>query len=72
MNLLEKIWLIIALIIIIIILFTDPKGSESSYGNSALLGVFSSVSKGEKFINRLNWGLIISFFIITTLISYLA
>ena len=72
MGLLEKLWILIAVAIISIVIFTDPKESESGSNNGLLLNLFSSVSRGEKFINRLNWFLILSFFLSTVILGYLA
>ena len=72
MSLLENIWFINAFSIIAIILLTDAKESVSGVGGSPLVGLFSSTSTGEKFITRLNWALILIFFILTTTLSYLA
>jgi len=72
MSLLENLWFINAFSIIAIILLTDAKESASGVGGSPLVGLFSSTSTGEKFITRLNWALILIFFILTTTLSYLA
>ena len=72
MSLLENIWGLTTIAIISIILLTNPKESSSGYGNSPLVGLFSSTSTGNKFISRLNWALILIFVLLTTVLSYIA
>jgi protein translocase SecG subunit len=72
MTLLEKVWILISILIIFIILSTDPKNSiNGSWGNQ-LSTVFASASDGQKFIKQVNWVLITAFFLITLSLSYLA
>ena len=71
MILLEKVWLIISVLIIGIILSTDPKSSTTSAWGNQLSTVFASASDGQKFIKQLNWILITAFFLITIGLSYL-
>ena len=65
MSLIEKIWLLVNVCIIIIILLTDPKGSTSITGSTALSSVFKSESEGKSFTTQLNWLLIVVFFFLT-------
>ena len=65
MGWLEKIWILIGSLIIFIILSTDPKNSIT--GTQRNQALFASASDGQKFIQRLNWLLIITFFL--TLLS---
>ena len=71
MTILEKIWILISVAIIFIILLTEPKTpvGNTSFG-SQFSGLFESASDGQKFIKQLNWILIVSFFLITTALSY--
>jgi len=71
MVFLEKIWILVSVAIIFIILSTDPKASISGAWGSQLSNVFASASDGQKFIKQLNWALIVVFFIITLILSYL-
>ncbi len=72
MILLEKVWLLISILIIVIILSTDPKNSTTSGLGNQLSTVFASASDGQKFIKQLNWILITAFFLITVGLSYVA
>ena len=72
MELLNNVWFLITLAIILIILTVDPKDSVQLSGNTEASGIFSSSTKGQKFINRLNGFLITLFFILTVLISYVS
>jgi len=72
MELLNNVWFLITLAIILIILTVDPKDSVQLSGNAEASGIFSSSTKGQKFINRLNGFLITLFFILTVLISYVS
>jgi protein translocase SecG subunit len=70
MVMLEKVWLLISFLIIVIILSTDPKNSTTNSWGNQLSTVFASASDGQKFIKQLNWVLITAFFIITVSLSY--
>ena len=72
MGLIEKVWFLITFSIISIILITDPKDPVATSSTTPIATLFSSASKGQKFITRLNWVLILLFFILTTVLSYLA
>lgn len=68
MTLLEKIWFLISVLIIFIILTTDPKNSiNGTWGSQT---IFASASDSQKFIKQFNWVLITAFFLITIGLSY--
>ena len=71
MGLIEKVWFLITFSIISIILLTDPKDPISNSSPAPVAGLFSSASKGQKFITNLNWFMILLFFLITILLSFL-
>jgi protein translocase SecG subunit len=71
MILLEKIWVLVGLLILFIILSTDPKSSSSSANNSRISALFASASDKQTLLNQLNWTLIIIFFILTLSLSVL-
>ena len=53
MGILQNLWLLITFSISAIILITDPKEPIASSGTNPVSGLFSSSSKGQKFIY---WG----------------
>ena len=71
MSILEKVWILVGIIIIFIILSTDPKSSISGASNQQLASLFSNASDGQKFIKQFNWLLIAIFFVLTLGLSYL-
>mgnify|MGYP006171773995 CR=1 FL=1 len=71
MTLLESIWFVITFLIISVVLLIDPKSSAASGGNNPVIGVFSSPSSGQSFIYRVSAVLIILFYILTIVLSYL-
>jgi|TARA_B110000444_G_scaffold55479_1_gene51702 protein translocase SecG subunit len=72
MILLEKVWFLISILIIVLILSTDPKSSTTNGLGNQFSAVFASASDGQKFIKQLNWALITAFFLITVGLSYVA
>ena len=66
----EKIWVLIALIIIFLVLSIDPKNPTSSIGNSQFNALFSSTSDSQKFVRNFTWALIFVFALLTLLINY--
>jgi protein translocase SecG subunit len=71
MTLIEKIWLLVSILIIIIILLNDPKSSINGMSGDQLSTLFASASDRQKFIKQLNWILIATFFTITLGLSYM-
>jgi len=71
MGLLEISWFLVAFLIIAIVLVVDPKNSNSGSGSNSILGGFSSPSSEQKFIYRFSSVLIGSFFILTTILSFI-
>ena len=69
MDLLEGSWVFLSTLIILIILLVDPKSSLTGSGSSALIGLFSSPASGQQFIYKFSAVLIITFFILTTVLS---
>jgi len=70
MSLLEKVWILISILIILIILSTDPKNSTPNTLGNQLSAVFASASDGQKSLRTFNWVLIVAFFLITLSLSY--
>ena len=69
MGFLENIWFLLTFSIIIIILITDTKGVAASPGNS-MSKLFSSSSKQQTFLTRLNWIFILLYFLLSLGLSY--
>ena len=69
MNFLESSWFLISSLIIVIVLLVDPKSSLAGSDTNAVLGLFSSPSLGQQFIYNFSAVLILSFFILTTVLS---
>ena len=65
MDLLESIWFLISSLIIIIVLLVDPKSSLTGSSNN-ILGFTNS---GGQFIYKFSAVLIVSFFMLTTVLS---
>jgi len=70
MNILEKGWFFIAILIIGIVLSVDPKSSITGSSNNSVLGMFSSPSSGQQFIYRFSAVVIASFFLLSLGLSY--
>ena len=68
MNITESFWVLIGLLLILIILLTDPKSSVGGVGVNELTTIFSSATEGQKFLRNFAWFLIISFIILTLII----
>ena len=69
MSLLESSWFLISSLIIVIVLLVDPKNSLTGSTSNAVLGFFSSPSSGQQFIYKFSAVLILSFFVLTTVLS---
>ena len=69
MSLLESSWFLISSLIIVIVLLVDPKSSLAGSSSNAVLGLFSSPSSGQQFIYKFSAVLILSFFVLTTVLS---
>jgi protein translocase SecG subunit len=71
MILLEKIWFLLGVLILFIILSTDPKSSINSANKSQISALFASTNDKQTLLNQINWILIIIFFILTLSLSVL-
>lgn len=69
MSLLESSWFLISSMIIGIVLLVDPKSSLTSSNTNPIVGLFSSPSSGQEFIYNFSAVLIVSFFVLTTILS---
>ncbi len=69
MGLLESSWFLISFLIIAIILIVDPKSSLAGPNTNAVWGLFSSPDSGQQFIYNFSAILIVSFFILTVVLS---
>lgn len=72
MGLLENIWFFLTFSIIAIIVVTDTKEPAASPGSGNIAKLFSSSSKQQTFVNRLNWIFIASFFLLSVVLSYVS
>ncbi len=70
MSLIEIFWFLTIILIIFIILSTDPKSSISGAQNNQLTMLFTSASEGQNFLRKFTWLAIIIFLILTVLLSY--
>lgn len=70
MNICENIWLLNSLLIIILVLSTDPKSSTSGIGDTSISFMFSSISESQKFVRNFSWFLVVTFYSLTILINY--
>nr|YP_009550158.1 Ycf47 [Tisochrysis lutea]YP_009873549.1 hypothetical chloroplast RF47 [Isochrysis galbana]AUM82466.1 Ycf47 [Tisochrysis lutea]QKW88432.1 hypothetical chloroplast RF47 [Isochrysis galbana] len=70
MSIYENIWIVTSLLIIIIILSTDPKSSTSNIGDNTISFMFSSITESQKFLRNFSWFLIVTFYFLTVLINY--
>ena len=69
MNLIESSWFVISILIILIVLLVDPKSSITGSNTNALQGLFSSPSTSQQFIYNFSAVLILSFYVLTTVLS---
>jgi protein translocase SecG subunit len=70
MNILESIWIVITVLIITVILVTDPKSTNTGSSNNQLSLIFTSTSDGQKLLRKITWFMISIFYISSLLISY--
>lgn len=70
MSLFESVWLLLSSLIILIVLLVDPKSSITGSSTNAVLGLFSSPSTGQQFIYSFSIVIILSFYILTTVLSF--
>jgi len=66
----EKVWFAIVLILIAIILSTDPKTSIGGAQKNQLNMLFSSASDSQNFLRTFTWIVIATFYITTLLLCY--
>ena len=71
MSLLESCWFLVAFLIIAIILLVDPASSTSGFGANSVLSGLATPSSQQKFVYRFSALLIVSFFLLTTILSVL-
>jgi len=69
MDVLESSWFLVSSLIIGIVLLVDPKSSLTGSNTNAVLGLFSSPSSGQQFIYNFSAILILSFFLLTIVLS---
>jgi protein translocase SecG subunit len=69
MNLLEVSWFLVAFLLIVIVLLTDPKSSLTGSATNPLLGAFSSPSSGQKFFYQFS-GTLLGVFLLLTVLNY--
>ena len=70
MNLLESFWFLVAFLLIIIVLLTDPKSSITGASTNPMVGkMFSSPRSGQKFVYQFS-GLLVTIFLILTVLNY--
>jgi protein translocase SecG subunit len=70
MSIYENIWVLVSVLLIVIILSTDPKSSTGNTGNN-IAQMFSSTTESRKFARTFSWLLIIAFYILTFITNYL-
>jgi protein translocase SecG subunit len=71
MSIYENIWVLVSVLLIVIILSTDPKSSTGNTGNNNIAQMFSSTTESRKFARTFSWLLIIAFYILTLITNYL-
>jgi len=71
MGLVGTLWSIIAILIIFLILATDPKSASSNVGGENFTSLFNNQTEGRNFIRSLTWFLIASFYLCTIGMNYL-
>ena len=69
MGLFESIWFLVSSLIIMIVLLVDPKSSLAGSNTNAVVGLFSSPNSGQQFIYNFSTVLILSFFVLTIILS---
>ena len=72
MNILECIWFVLSILIIGIILSSDPKNTTSGSNNNQLSLIFTSTSDGQKALRSFTWVLVSIFLTLSVLLSYYA
>lgn len=70
MSILEITWFSVALLIIFIILSTDPKSNSGGAQSNQMTMFFSSVSDTQIFVRRFTWLMIFVFLFLSILLSY--
>jgi protein translocase SecG subunit len=68
-TVIENIWVLTSILIIVFILGSDPKSPANNIGTQQVAGFFSSTSESQQFIKRINWFLIIIFFVLSLVLS---
>ena len=67
MGLLETIWVALVIVIIAIVLITDPKTSNIGINNN----IITSNLDSQRFVRNLSWILIGAFYFLTILVNYI-
>jgi len=65
MSIFESFWILTGLLVILLILITDPKSASRGFGGNEITMLFSSVSDVQKFIRHATWSLIAIFMLLT-------
>ena len=71
MTILESIWFVTTILIVGLILSSDPKSESTGSGSNQLSLIFTSTSDGQKALRTFTWFLISIFFTLSILLSYL-
>ena len=66
MSLLEIIWVALVIVIIAIVLITDPKTSNIGINNNIITNNLDS----QRFFRKLSWILIGTFYVLTIFVNY--
>jgi protein translocase SecG subunit len=72
MGILESIWFITIVLLVGIILSTDPKSANNGSGGNQLSLIFTSTSDGQKALRSFTWVLVSIFLTLSVLLSYYA
>ena len=67
MSLLEIVWVTLVIVIIAIILVTDPKTSNIGINNN----IITSNLDSQRFVRKLSWVLIGTFYLLTIVLDYI-
>ena len=67
MSLLEIIWVALVIVIIAIVLITDPKTSNIGINNN----IITSNLDSQRFVRKVTWVLIGTFYFLTIVLNYI-
>jgi protein translocase SecG subunit len=69
MDLVASSWSVVSIMIILIILATDPKSSASGNRSEDFVSFFENRTRNQQFIRRLTWSLIGGFYLLTIVMN---